>query len=61
MNIAIGLILFSQLKSLLLHGKITKNFTSFAIYMDDIFGAFKTYQKQYIFLNDHFFSTYNLV
>ena len=55
MNIVLGPIPTSQPGPLLLHGKITKDFASFAFYMDDIFGVFKIHQEQYIFLHDHFF------
>lgn len=44
-----------QPESLILHSKTTKNSASFAFYIDDIFGPFKTYQKQYIFLHEYFF------
>ena len=44
-----------QPELLLLYNKTAKKSASFTFYMDDIFGAFKTYQKQYIFLHDHFF------
>ena len=55
MNIDLGPIPTPQLEPSLLHGKTTKDFAPFAFYMDDIFGAFKTHQKQYIFLRDNFF------
>ena len=55
MNIILGPILFPQPEPLLLHSKTTKDSASLAFYMDDIYGAFKTYQKQYIFLHNHFF------
>ena len=55
MNIVFNLISSFQLEFLLLHGKTNKNFTLIAFYMNDIFETFKTYQKQYIFLYDHFF------
>ena len=35
--------------------KIAKNSASLVFYMDNIFGAFNTYQEQYIFLYDYFF------
>lgn len=54
-NIVLGPIPSSQLKSLLFYRKIAKNTALFAFYIDDIFEAFKTYQEQYIFLRNHFF------
>ena len=39
----------------LFHVKTPKDSALLAFYMNDIFGTFKTYQKQYIFLHDHFF------
>lgn len=35
--------------------KTAKNFVSLIFYIDNIFGAFNTYQKQFIFLYDYFF------
>ena len=55
MIIVFGSILFPQLKPSLLHGKTAKDFISLVFYINDIFKAFKTYQKQYIFLYDNFF------
>ena len=55
MNIVLRLIPTPQPEPSLLHGRTTKESTSLAFYMDDIFGAFKTHQEQYIFLRDHFF------
>ena len=45
MNIVLGPIPTPQPEPSLLHGKTTKDSASFAFYMDDIFGAFKTYQE----------------
>ena len=45
MNIVFGPILSSYLEPLLFHGKTAKDSASFAFFIDDIFGAFKTYQK----------------
>ena len=55
MNIVLGPIPSPIPKLLLLYAKTPKNSALLAFYMDNIFGAFKTYQKQYIFLYDHFF------
>lgn len=54
-NIVLEPIPSLQLESSLLYKKITKNTTLFAFYIDNIFGTFKTYQEQYIFLRNHFF------
>ena len=55
MNIVFGPILFPKPELSLLHAKTPKNSALLAFYIDNIFGAFKTYQKQYIFLHNHFF------
>lgn len=55
MNIVLGPILAAHLKLSLLHRKITHELVSLAFYMDNIFGAFKTYHEKYISLRDHFF------
>ena len=55
MNIVSGLILFLMPESSTLHTKTSKDSILLAFYMDDIFGAFKTYQKQYMFLHNYFF------
>lgn len=39
----------------LFNTKSLKNFVLLAFYRDNIFGAFKTYSEQYIFLHHHFF------
>lgn len=55
MNIVLGPIPSPQPEPSLLYGKTAKNTPSLAFYMHEIFGAFKTYQEQYIYLRDHFF------
>ena len=55
MNIVLGLIPSLKPELSLLHAKTPKDSALLAFYMDDIFGGFKTYQEQYIFLHDHFF------
>ena len=55
MNIVLGPIPTPQPELLLIHRKTTRDSAPFAFYIDDIFGAFKTHQEQYIFLRDHFF------
>ena len=45
----------TQLESLLLYRKTTKNSAFFAFYMDNILGAFKSHQKQSILLYNHCF------
>ena len=55
MNIVFGLIPISQSELLLLHRKTTKDSAPFLFYMNDIFGAFQTDQKKYIFLHDIYF------
>lgn len=44
-----------QLELSLLYSEMAKDSALFAFYIDDIFGAFKFYQKQYIFLHNHFY------
>ena len=53
-NIVLGPISVSQRRSLLLYWKTTKNSYFLAFYMDNIFSGFKTNQKQYILLCDHY-------
>ena len=55
MNIFLEPIFSPKLELLLLHTKTSKDSALLAFYMDDIFGAFKTYQEQYVFLREHFF------
>ena len=55
MNIIFRPISLPQPELLLLNRKTTKNSACFTFYMDDIFETFKTLQKQYIFLHDHYF------
>ena len=54
-NIVLRPISLPQPEPLLLYKKSTKNTTSFAFYINNIFGAFKIYQEKYIFLHDYFF------
>ena len=54
-NIVFGPIFSPMPEPSPLHAKTPKDSASLAFYMDDIFGVFKTYQEQYIFLRDHFF------
>lgn len=44
-NIILRHILLSQLEPSLLNKKTAKDLSSLAFYIDNIFGAFKTYQK----------------
>ena len=55
MNIILRPILSPQLELSLFYDKTAKDSTSIMFYMDDIFGIFKTYQEQCIFLHNHFF------
>ena len=55
MNIVLGPIFSPKPEPSLLHAKTPKDSALLAVYMDDIFRAFKIYQEQYIFLHDHFF------
>ena len=54
-NIVLGSISTLQSKSSLFYGKTAKDSALLAFYMDNYFEAFKTYQKQYIFLYNYFF------
>ena len=54
MNIVLGPIPSPKPEPSLLHAKTPKDSASLAFYIDDNFGAFKTYHEQYIFLRDHF-------
>lgn len=54
-NFVFWLILLLQPELSLLYGNTAKNTLSLVFYMDDIYGAFKTHQKQYIFLCKQFF------
>lgn len=45
MNIILRFILFPKLKLLLFYVKTFKDFALLTFYIDDIFGAFKIYQK----------------
>lgn len=54
-SIVFGLILLSQPEFLLFYGITDQDIASLIFYIDDIFRAFKTYQKEYIFLHNHFF------
>lgn len=45
MNIIFGPISSPKQDQLLLYTKTSKNFVLLAFYIDDIFGAFKTYQE----------------
>ena len=54
-NIALGLIPAPHLESSLLYKKTAKKTALLAFYIDNIFEVFKTYEKQLIFLHNHFF------
>lgn len=54
-NIILRSITSPQPELLLFYAKIPNNFALLAFYIDDIFGTYKSYQKQYIFLHDYFF------
>ncbi len=56
MIIVFGPILSPQSELSLYYGRTAKDTASLVFYMGDIFRAFKTYQEQYIFLRDHFFT-----
>ena len=55
MNIVLWLIPSPNPELSLFHAKTPNDSISLAFYMDGIFGAFKTYQEQYIFLHNYFF------
>ena len=55
MSIVLGLIPFSKLELFLFHAKTLKNFVLLAFYINNIFGAFKIYQKFYLFQPNNFF------
>ena len=55
MNIVLRPIPSPKTELSLLHTKTPQDSALLAFYMDDTFGAFKTYQEQYMFLRDHFF------
>ncbi len=58
MNIILGLILAFQAKLSIFHRKSAQDSASLAFFIDDIFGVFKIYYEQYIFLHDYFFCTW---
>ena len=55
MNIVLGPISSPKSEPSLLHTKTSKDSPLLAFYINDIFEAFKTYQKQYISLRNYFF------